>query len=167
VLYDLLALVVLERAIPAEDASGRALLAAWSEDEPRHLNVSPSHIEADLTGYLNILEFLNEHGIPSPPALIARLALPLIANSFMMSFIEIAEALQNEDAEELSRTIERAEGRGLLVHAARLRIVLAQRTGELAELERARPVLERLGDRRFLRRLEEVAAALDGKGKLL
>jgi hypothetical protein len=41
-----------------------------------------------------------------------------------------------------------------------MRIVLAQRTSDRAQLERARPVLERLGDRQFLRRLEEVAATL-------
>jgi class 3 adenylate cyclase len=40
--------------------------------------------------------------------------------------------------------------------AARMRIVLAQRTGDRAQLDRARPVLERLGDRHFLRRLQEV-----------
>jgi hypothetical protein len=41
-----------------------------------------------------------------------------------------------------------------------MRIVLAQRTGDRAHLEPARPVLERLGDRQFLRRLEAVQAAL-------
>jgi hypothetical protein len=41
-----------------------------------------------------------------------------------------------------------------------MRIVLAQQTGDRAQLERARPVLERLGDRQFLRRLAEVEGAL-------
>jgi hypothetical protein len=41
-----------------------------------------------------------------------------------------------------------------------MRIVLAQCTGDASQLERARPVLERLGDRQFLRRLEEVQRAL-------
>jgi hypothetical protein len=41
-----------------------------------------------------------------------------------------------------------------------MRIVLAQRTGDHEPLERARLVLERLGDRQFLHRLEEVAATL-------
>ncbi len=41
-----------------------------------------------------------------------------------------------------------------------MRIVLAQRTGDCTQLERTRPVLERLEDRQFLRQLEEVAAAL-------
>jgi hypothetical protein len=41
-----------------------------------------------------------------------------------------------------------------------MRIVLAQRTGDWLHLERARPVLELVGDQQFLRRLEEVAAML-------
>jgi hypothetical protein len=41
-----------------------------------------------------------------------------------------------------------------------MRFVLAQQTGDAAQLERAQPVLERLGDRQFLRRLEEVQATL-------
>jgi hypothetical protein len=41
-----------------------------------------------------------------------------------------------------------------------MRIVLAQRTGGRMLLERARPVLVRLGDRQFLRRLQEVKGAL-------
>jgi len=44
-----------------------------------------------------------------------------------------------------------------------MRIVLAQHTGDLAQLERARTVLERLEDRQFLCRLEEVSAALHMK----
>jgi hypothetical protein len=41
-----------------------------------------------------------------------------------------------------------------------MRIILAQRTGDRAQLERARAALERLDDRLFLRKLEAVAAAL-------
>jgi hypothetical protein len=41
-----------------------------------------------------------------------------------------------------------------------MRIVLAQMTGDPAPLAQARPVLERLQDRQFLRRLEEVTATL-------
>jgi hypothetical protein len=52
------------------------------------------------------------------------------------------------------------DARRLIAHAARMRIVLAQRTGDPAPLERARPVLERLGDRQFLRRLDEAERAL-------
>ena len=48
------------------------------------------------------------------------------------------------------------ETHGFVLHVAHMRIVLAQRTGDRMLLERARPVLERLGDRQFLRRLEEI-----------
>jgi hypothetical protein len=58
-------------------------------------------------------------------------------------------------------TIDDAEAHGLIPHAARMRIVLAQRTGDRAQLERARPVLERLGDKQFLRKLEAVVAEVD------
>jgi len=75
--------------------------------------------------------------------------------------VEIAEALAQEDDVRLSVAIEEAEADGLIPHAARLRIVLAQRTGDRTHLERARLMLEQLGDRQFLRRLEKVAAGLD------
>jgi len=84
----------------------------------------------------------------------------------LIRLVEIAEALAQEDDARLSMAIEEAEAHGLIAQAARLRIVLAQRTGDLTQLERARPALERLGDRQFLRRLEKVAAALDEEGKL-
>ena len=73
---------------------------------------------------------------------------------------QIAQALLDDDNAALSAAIDEAEAHGLVVHAARMRIVLAQRTGDRAQLAAARPVLERLEDRRFLRRLEEVEALL-------
>jgi hypothetical protein len=75
---------------------------------------------------------------------------------------ELAEALISGDGARLAAAIEAAEAGHLVSLAARMRIVLAQRTGDAAQLAQARPVLERLGDRQFLRRLEEVAAALKG-----
>jgi len=75
-------------------------------------------------------------------------------------YLAIAEALAAEDDERLALAIEEAEAHHLVVHAARMRIVLAQRTRDKTHLEKARPVLERLGDRRFLCRLQEVEAAL-------
>jgi hypothetical protein len=60
----------------------------------------------------------------------------------------------------LADAIDQAKRRGLVPHAARIRIVLAQRTGDRAHLARARMILEQLGDRQFLRRLERVAADL-------
>ncbi|MBO0792469.1 MAG: AAA family ATPase, partial [Ktedonobacteraceae bacterium] len=76
---------------------------------------------------------------------------------------QIARALRENDNERLARAIDEAEEHQLIVHAARMRVILARRTGDPAPLERARPVLERLHDRLFLRRLEEVAAQLAGE----
>ncbi len=74
---------------------------------------------------------------------------------------DIAEAIAARDPEALAQAIEEAERHHLIPHAARVRIVLAEMTGDPAPLVQARPVLERLGDRQFLRRLEEVAGALE------
>ena len=74
--------------------------------------------------------------------------------------LELAEALAQGNDAPLSEAIEKAEASGLIAQVARMRIVLAQRTGDRSELERARPVLEGLGDRQFLRRLEKISAEL-------
>lgn len=69
---------------------------------------------------------------------------------------KIAQALADGDDVQLARAIDEAEEHQLIVHAARMRVILAQRTGDHSQLERARTVLERIGDRRFLRKLEKV-----------
>jgi len=60
----------------------------------------------------------------------------------------------------LAATIDAVEALGRVPDSARLRIVLAEMSGDPSPLDLARPVLERLEDRQFLRRLEEVAASL-------
>jgi hypothetical protein len=114
--------------------------------------------------------FLSEHGIHAPQALIKRLLSRLSWYSWwwdnvVSRCVEIAQALLVEDHGRLATAIDEAETHGLIPHAARMRIVLAQRTSDQTQLERARPVLERLGDRRSLRRLEEIAATLDERGR--
>lgn len=74
--------------------------------------------------------------------------------------VRITEALAAKDGVRLVDAIDEAQQHGLIPHAARMRIVLAQKTGDPAVLEQARLVLDRLEDRQFLRRLEEVAASL-------
>ena len=74
--------------------------------------------------------------------------------------IQIAQSLIDNDNTRLAQAIDDAEAHDLVVHAARMRVVLAQRTGERAQLERARSVLERLQDRFYLRKLEEVETAI-------
>jgi class 3 adenylate cyclase len=75
-------------------------------------------------------------------------------------FAEIPHALAARNAAGLAQAIDEAERHGLVPHAARMRIVLAEMTRDPAPLEQARPVLERLEDRQYNRRLEEVAASL-------
>ena len=106
--------------------------------------------------------FLSERGIPVPRDLLDRFAAHPRARyvDYLQRTIEIGEALAAQDDQRLAAAIQNAEAHGLAPHAARMRIVLAQRTGNSTHLAQARPVLERLGDRQFLRRLDEVAAAL-------
>ena len=73
---------------------------------------------------------------------------------------EVAEAVTSGEGARLAAAIAAAEAAHYVPLAARVRIVLAHQTGDASQLERARPVLERLGDRQFLRQLEEVQAAL-------
>ncbi|MGH2507865.1 MAG: hypothetical protein ACRDHZ_10760, partial [Ktedonobacteraceae bacterium] len=82
------------------------------------------------------------------------------ADDLTLRASNIAQALMANDNAALARAIDEAEEHELIVHAARMRIVLAKRTNDLSQLERARAVLERLGDRLFLRKLHEVEAML-------
>ena len=74
--------------------------------------------------------------------------------------MQIAQALIDNNNTRLAQAIDDAEAHQLVVHAARMRIVLAQRTGDHSQLERARTVLERLQDHYYLRKLEEVEAEI-------
>jgi hypothetical protein len=71
----------------------------------------------------------------------------------------IAHALLANDNAALARAIDEAEAHQIIVHAARMRIVLARRSAD-SLLARARPLLERLDDRLFLRKLRAVEALL-------
>ena len=158
---------VLEQCLPTGQANarnGRSLLAALLEDDPGRIDYDPSNSDWGT----NILMLFNEHGVHAPRILIAQEQYWLSwASSVLRSrCIEIAEALAAEELERLAAAIDEAEAAGLLTHAARMRVVLAQRTGDRAQLEQARPVLERLGDSRSLRRLAEIAVTLDEEGKV-
>ena len=80
--------------------------------------------------------------------------------------VNIARALSANDNAALERVIDEAEEHQLIVHAAHMRIVLARRTGDPRHLARARPALERLGDKLFLRRLHEVEEMLQAQQKV-
>jgi hypothetical protein len=92
------------------------------------------------------LEYFAERGLPAPDWLIQKYqADPLDSTK---EYALVAQALTSGDDAELAAAIEAAEARHLVPLAARARITL-----------------EQLGDRQFLRRLEEVEAALKGSAE--
>ena len=124
---------------------------------------SLSDLEADLWGnQVAPIMFIGEHGWTLPASFFALwdATPPEVWWDAQHRCMAVARALAAEDNAALAAAIDEAEAHGLIPHAARMRIVLAQRTGDRAHLERARPILERLGDRQFLRRLKEVEDAL-------
>lgn len=83
------------------------------------------------------------------------------ADDITLRATNVVEALRADDNQALARAIDEAEEHQLVVHAAHMRIVLAKRAGDRSQLERARPVLERLEDRLYLRKLHEVEEMLN------
>jgi tetratricopeptide (TPR) repeat protein len=140
------------------------LVDAYRHDDGRLL-ASPAYIgDVDEHPYFLFcgVAFLNERGFtPSTDllALASRQAEKRPIDWFTRC-AEIAQALASGDDARLAVAIDEAEAHNLLPHAARMRITLAQRTGDRAHLDRARPVLEQLSDRQFLRRLEETQSVL-------
>ncbi len=112
-------------------------------------------------GAINLLLLLlNEYGIVLRKEVIDSTRRVCLEKSYGLIDIGIAEALAGNDNERLARCIELLLRQQNVVHAARMRIVLAERTGDQSQLELARPVLERLEDRKFLQRLAEVENTL-------
>ncbi|HEX9037703.1 MAG TPA: adenylate/guanylate cyclase domain-containing protein [Ktedonobacterales bacterium] len=155
---------VLDTALTPDWLAGeRALLAAYREDDPRQLAFDPVGMVWPLPyPFVLMLMFVSERGAHIPPALLDVAAGRAHAERFdaLQHCVQIASALAANDNGRLAAAIDEAETHGLIPHAARMRIVLAQRTGDHTQFERARPVLEWLGDRQFLHRLEEVQDAL-------
>jgi class 3 adenylate cyclase len=108
---------------------------------------------------LQMVMFLSEHGLTLPQPLFGQLIVQY-PNNAERYCIQIARALAEDDNMRLAQAIDEADSHGLIPHAARMRVVLAQRTGDRRYLAQARPVLDHLGDRQFLRRLEEAQGAL-------
>src|SRR5262249_46725572 len=134
----------------------QALLEASRRDDPTPLKAAVESITSlaemyPYFGFWNMVlttMFLSERSLLLPRTLLDLLATHPVARSHdaLHRCIAISEALAGGDEIRLAEAIEDAEAHGLIPHAARMRIVLAQRTGERTPLERARPVLERLGD---------------------
>jgi len=148
----------MKRLHPDDSSLPRLLLSAILSDEIPRVEVLPyyKHCEVQLAA----LAFYNEHEVLIPRTAIEHLYRPGWNYAATRYHLAIMEALAANDNEKLAQAIDDAEAHQLIVHAARMRIVLARRTKNKAPLEKARPVLERLGDSRSLCLLREVAAAL-------
>jgi class 3 adenylate cyclase len=139
----------------------RGVVAAYLADDPTRFDLDTMLARTSFTPWA--LEYFAERGLNAPDWLIEKYQAVGFDAAYMYALV--AQALTSGDDAQLAAAIETAEARHLVPFAARVRIVLAQRTGDHAQLERARIVLEQLGDRQFLRRLEEVAAALKGSAE--
>jgi class 3 adenylate cyclase len=152
------ALTILKQVYPEQICPQRLLVEALIEDNPEQL-ASLSHNLFNICLWEMLLLY-NEHGIPFPPLSLREQESQILHGNPPHWVLEINQALSSEDNIRLKHAIDEIEASHRIVHAARMRILLAQRTGDPSHLERARPVLERLGDRRSLRKLEEVRMAL-------
>jgi hypothetical protein len=155
---------LLERMVSQHDPIapvGRSLVAAFYRDDPTLFDLD-GIAQFPLVASWVLLYFV-EHDLPAPGALMEaaqKYRDRSHGGNLSVAVTEVAEALASGDTIRLAAAIDAAEARHLVVFPARMRIVLAQRTSDPAPLMRARPVLERLGDRQFLERLEEVQRAL-------
>jgi class 3 adenylate cyclase len=142
----------------AYGSAGRSMVAAYRADDEALFHLDSVAQFGAVSEC--VLQYFAEHNLPIPGALIETARASRASGNWTDAELEVAEALTSGDTVRLATAIDAAEACHLVVHAARMRIVLAQRTGDVAPLARARPVLERLGDRQFLGRLEEVQRAL-------
>ena len=153
---------VLKRIFPEANSSERLLLTTILEDDVQKVDFE--RLDATSSKKLllaqPLLVFCSEHGKPVPDTLIQRVRSNHWCDQEDFLYCDIAETLANGNNVGLARAIDAAEEYQLIVHAARMRIVLAQRTGDRIQLECARKVLEPLQDRRSLRRLKEVETML-------
>ncbi len=149
----------------------RQALQSWIEailgDDPAPLEVMLSGVtsadELDLLpSYRSLCRVLGEYGRPVPERVLELLAGGRVIQTedAVKHWYPISRALADGDDAKLALAIDDADAHGLIPHAARMRVILAQRTGDRTPLELARPVLTQLGDNLYLRKLEEVATAL-------
>jgi hypothetical protein len=138
------------------------LVAAYQADDADQLLCPSLAHWTENTRYPETLMFLSERDIHAPRELLEAAAAEARAEQvpFPLLCVAIAEALAADDDARLAAAIEEAERGGVVAHVARMRIVLAQHSGDRAQLEQAQRALQRLGDRQFLRRLEEVASRM-------
>ncbi|MFJ4680339.1 adenylate/guanylate cyclase domain-containing protein [Kitasatospora sp. NPDC088783] len=136
----------------------RALLAMELQDGPGDHDLDAATLGSHAFA---VVSFHNERGLPSPSALIQAAATHSSARHSQV--VEVATALRRHDHRALAECINTLENHGRRVAAARLRIVLADRTTDPAPLSAARHTLEKLRDARFLHRLAETEARIHGR----
>src|SRR5262249_45408382 len=145
---------LLTRILATSTESGRAVLAAVRDGNPTRLlhdlqvhTTGPMLLATDEEGGAVLtLMFCNEYGVVAPEGMIDRVGGSAWHAAMYKDYLAVAAALAAGDDARLSAAVDAAEADSLVVHAARLRIVLAQRTGDRTQLDRARPVLVGLGD---------------------
>lgn len=137
-----------ERMFPG-DVDAKEFVSVMREGDIGKLN-----LEKTGSGVAGVLiSMYSESGLQPPQKFMQG---GVFQNDMTTWCMQIAQALLDNDNTRLAQAIDDAEAHQLIVHAARMRVVLAQRTGDRSQLERARTVLERLQDRYYLRKLEEV-----------
>ncbi|MGE5333768.1 MAG: ATP-binding protein, partial [Nitrososphaerota archaeon] len=139
----------------------RMLLDLYRTGDISLMRLDPNAMQVGTTIWF-VLMYVCERDL-SVPADILSLAQADPIRSHIATLPEVAavaSALDAGNLEELASAIDTVEANGLIPFAAHMRIVLAERTGDPAPLAQARPVLECLGDRLFLRKLDEVARRL-------
>ncbi|MDE3230705.1 MAG: AAA family ATPase, partial [Chloroflexota bacterium] len=157
------------RSLAAQEphAPRREALLGWIEaalgDDPTPLEAAlrgaATHDDLDrLPVYRTACRFLSEYGQPLPETVLDLLAhgQAIKNEDAFQRWYAIARALADDDNARLATAIDTAGAHSLIPHAARMRVILAQRTGDGAQLDRARPALAQLGDTLFLRKLERV-----------
>jgi class 3 adenylate cyclase/tetratricopeptide (TPR) repeat protein len=138
----------LERMFPG-DADAKEFISIMHEGDISRLNLEKTG--SGVAGLL--ISMYSESGLQAPQKFMQG---GVFQNDMTTWCVQIAQALVDDDNARLAEAIDDAEAHQLVVHAARMRVVLAQRTGDRLQLARARIVLERLQDRNYLRKLEEV-----------
>jgi tetratricopeptide (TPR) repeat protein len=154
---DEIASIIRKDAVPL----GADFLQYFEAQVSDDLHTFPEHVvRGNDSLFIPCFLFLLEHDKPIYPEL-AKLMREAASMYKIYSILgDISLALEQDDNSLLTQAIDRAEANQFVVHAARMRIVLAQRTGDRSQLERARPVLQRLGDHMHLRKLEEMGQGI-------
>jgi hypothetical protein len=150
------ALAVIQRLCRERLHDKFALAEALRADDPSLLNLDPVDLQKS---WQWVLWFSNDRGL-SVSSDLKQYAQAHDSDEAGPSFVPAALAIKDHDATRLAAAIDQAEREGRIPDVARMRIVLAEMTGDPGPLELARPVLEQLQDRQFLRRLDDVAASL-------